>query len=96
MRDDLHAAALAALSAVVDPETGMDLVSMGMIYDLTVTGGRAEVTMTTTTRGCPLSEMLRQGAEAALLSVPGLTGARVTLTWDPPWTPARMTPRRAS
>lgn len=83
-------AVLAALRQVVDPETGRDLVAMGLIYDVTVGDGRADVAMTTTTRGCPLSEMLRMGAEAAVGMVPGVTEARVTLTWDPPWTPDRI------
>ena len=90
MAEDLRAAVVAALRQVVDPETGRDLVAMGLVYDVAVRNGRAAVTMTTTTRGCPLSEMLRAGAEAAVAAVPGVTGARVTLTWDPPWTPDRI------
>lgn len=81
---------LDALRQVVDPETGCDLVAMGLIYDVSVEGDRAQVTMTTTTRGCPLSEMLREGAEAAVLAAPGVAGAAVTLTWEPPWTPDRI------
>ncbi|WP_191569432.1 metal-sulfur cluster assembly factor [Paracoccus yeei] len=87
---DLNAAVMAALRGVVDPETGRDLVTMGLIYDVTVQGGQACITMTTTTRGCPLSEMLRLGAEAAVQAVPGVTQARVALTWDPPWLPDRI------
>lgn len=90
MADDPTAAAIAALRRIIDPETGHDLVTMGLIYAVAVEGGRADVTMTTTTRGCPLSETLRQGAEAALRAVPGIRDARVTLTWDPPWTPDRI------
>ena len=82
----------AALRNVQDPETGRDLIAMGMIYDCRVTDGTARVTMTTTTRGCPLTEMLRMGVEAAALTVPGIAAAEVTLTWDPPWTPERMEP----
>lgn len=93
MTGDLHAAVMAALRQVVDPETGRDLVAMGLIYDVSVVGDRVDVTMSTTTRGCPLSEMLRLGAEAALLAVPGVAQAQVALTWDPPWTPARMAPQ---
>lgn len=92
MREGSRAAVIAALRGVVDPETGQDLVTMGLIYDVAVVGNRAGIVMTTTTRGCPLSEMLRLGAEAAVLSVPGIAEARVTLTWDPPWTPDRIAP----
>lgn len=81
-----------ALTSVIDPETGRDLVAMGLIYGIRTEGGLAEVDMTTTTRGCPLSEMLRLGAEAAVAGVPGVARAEVRLTWDPPWTPERMRP----
>lgn len=90
MNDAPHQAVVAALRRVVDPETGQDLVAMGLIYDVAVRDGRAEIVMTTTTRGCPLSEMLRLGAEAAVLAVPGIARASVLLTWDPPWTPDRI------
>ena len=90
MADALRAAALAALRGVADPETGRDLVAMGLIYGVAVQDGAVCVTMTATTRGCPLSETLRQGAEAAVAALPGVTKARATLTWDPPWTPDRI------
>lgn len=93
MAEDLRAAVIAALRGVVDPETGRDLVSMGLVYEVAVTGGAVHVTMTTTTRGCPLSGMLRAGAEAAVAAVPGVAGASVALTWDPPWTPDRIAPQ---
>ena len=92
MAEPLEAAVLAALRAVSDPETGRDLVAMGLVYDIDVSGDRVLVTMTTTTRGCPLSEMLRLGAEAAVAAVDGVAQAEVRLTWDPPWTPDRMEP----
>lgn len=81
-----------ALRGVFDPETGRDLIAMGMIYETRIAGDCAYVTMTATTRGCPLSDMLRMGVEAAVLAVPGIGAAEVTLTWDPPWTPDRMEP----
>ncbi|MCV2448929.1 metal-sulfur cluster assembly factor [Paracoccus sp. DMF] len=81
-----------ALRGVLDPETGRDLIAMGMIYDLRQQAGTVHVTMTTTTRGCPLTEMLRMGVQAALLSVPGIAAVEVTLTWEPPWSPDRMEP----
>ncbi len=86
------AAVTAALRRVIDPETGRDLIAMGLVYDLALADGVARITMTTTTRGCPLSEVLRAGAEAAVAAVPGITAARVVLSWDPPWTPDRMAP----
>ncbi|RJL10533.1 metal-sulfur cluster assembly factor [Paracoccus siganidrum] len=80
----------AALATVIDPETGHDLVAMGMIYAVELEGDLLRVTMTTTIRGCPMAELLRAGAEAALAGLPGIARAEVRLTWDPPWTPARI------
>ena len=89
---DPVAAVRAALASIVDPETGRDLVAMGMIYDIAVEGDTARVTMTTTVRGCPLSGLLRTGAETAVAAVPGIATVEITMTWDPPWTPDRMQP----
>jgi metal-sulfur cluster biosynthetic enzyme len=80
------------LRGVQDPETGRDLIAMGLIYAIRVAGDRAEVEMTTTTRGCPMADMLRLGVEVAVLGVEGIRSAEVRLVWDPPWTPARMAP----
>lgn len=79
-----------ALRQVQDPETGLDLITMGLIYRLHQAAGHAEVTLTTTTPGCPLAEMLRAGVEAAVLAVPGVASVAVQLSWEPPWTPDRM------
>lgn len=80
------------LRGVIDPETGRDLIAMGMIYDIRTRGAHVAVDMTTTTRGCPLAEMLRMGVEAAVLGAEGVETADVRLVWDPPWTPDRMAP----
>ena len=78
------------LRSVLDPETGRDLVAMGMIYGVQVEGGHVAVRMTATTRGCPLAEFLRQGVEAALGSLEGVASVDVRLVWEPAWTPDRM------
>ncbi|MBV0892361.1 metal-sulfur cluster assembly factor [Paracoccus sp. Z118] len=88
--DPLRQPVIDALSGIIDPETGHDLVAMGLIRSVEIEGARARVTMTTTIRGCPMAEMLRLGAEAAVASVPGITDAEVTLEWEPPWTPDRI------
>lgn len=92
MTEPLREAVIRALREVNDPETGRDLVTMGLIYDIRTEGGQVFVTMTTTTRGCPLSDMLRMGAEAAVAAIKGVSQAEVKLAWDPPWTPDRMEP----
>lgn len=80
------------LRQVLDPETGRDLVAMGMIYGIEESAGHVRITMTTTTRGCPLTELLRTGVEAAIAPLDGVETVEVRLTWDPPWSPDRMEP----
>lgn len=80
-----------ALSSVLDPEMGLDVVRLGLIYEATLDAeGTARITMTTTTRGCPLSAVLRESIADAALQVEDVLTVEVTLTYDPPWTPARI------
>ena len=82
-----------ALREVIDPEIGFNIVDIGLVYDIAVEeGGIAKVTMTTTTRGCPATTYLRDGAGEAARNVTGVELADVRLTYDPPWTPDMMTP----
>jgi metal-sulfur cluster biosynthetic enzyme len=85
-------ALLDALRQVIDPELGCNLVDLGLIYSTEILGQHARVTMTLTTAGCPMHESLLEGARTALLAVPGIATAEVTVVWDPPWNPAMMTP----
>lgn len=82
---------LDALRQVIDPEIGCNLVDLGLIYDVSITGTKAKVTMTLTTPGCPMHESLCAGVQAALLGLDGVEDAEVELVWNPPWHPAMMT-----
>lgn len=85
-------AALAALGGVWDPELGLDVVSLGLVYDVRVDGDAVEIDMTLTTPGCPVSEQLPTEAEAAVrAAVPG-ADVTVNVVWEPPWTPERLSP----
>ena len=84
-------AVLAALRQVMDPEIGCNVVDLGLIYDVAITGPNVTVQMTLTTPGCPMSESIAQGAQWALLGIPGVEDAAVELVWNPPWQPAMMT-----
>lgn len=81
-----------ALRIVIDPELGYNIVDLGLIYCVAVGGGSARVLMTTTTRGCPATAFLKDGAREAAAGVPGINKVDVMLTYDPPWTPEMMTP----
>ena len=68
-----------ALSNIVDPEVGFDIVSLGLIY------GKAKVTMTLSTRSCPLHEMILGWVETAVLNVDGVKECEIDLVWEPAW-----------
>jgi metal-sulfur cluster biosynthetic enzyme len=82
-----------ALRLVIDPELGDNIIELGLVYYVAVQeGGVANIVMTTTTRGCPATEYLKNGARDGAWAVPGVEFVDVTLTYEPPWTPQMMTP----
>ena len=83
---------LGALGNVWDPELGLDVVSLGLVYDVRVDGDTIEIDMTLTTPGCPVSEQLPAEAEAAVRAAVPDAEVRVQVVWDPPWTPERLSP----
>jgi len=84
-------AAWSALRSVYDPELYLDVVSLGLVYDVRDEGGTIVVEMTLTTPGCPASESLPDMARAAIAqAVGGPSAVDVRIVWDPPWSPALM------
>lgn len=81
---------LAALQAVYDPELGLDIVSLGLIYDIQIRQDSVQVLMTLTTPGCPMHDAIGIGAEWALKQLPDVKNVEIELTWNPPWDPSRM------
>ena len=81
-----------ALRQVKDPELNLDLVVLGLIYDLKIDGGRVDVTMSLTSPMCPVAGELLTQAREAVESVPGVESAEVELTFNPPWTAERINP----
>lgn len=81
----------AALRTVIDPEAGMNIVDLGLIYGIIVAPEVVRVDMTMTSPACPLGDMIVKDVEDALRAcVPAGMGIDVRLIWDPPWEPARM------
>ncbi|GAB6932438.1 metal-sulfur cluster assembly factor [Calditerricola satsumensis] len=79
------------LRQVVDPELGVNIVDLGLVYHIEITTeGDVTVTMTLTTPGCPLHEAMITGVEESLRRHPAVRDVRVQLVWSPPWTPERM------
>lgn len=81
---------LADLTGVIDPELGVDLVNLGLIYGLAMADGVVTVTMTLTTMGCPITQVLQNMIESALEKEPEVTAVTIKLVWTPAWTPAKM------
>ena len=86
-----------ALRSVEDPEAGMNIVDLGLVYAIVAQPGRVLVEMTMTSPACPVGPYLVDEAAAALrmLAAEG-TEVRVDLVWEPPWTPERMSPQARS
>lgn len=88
---DLLDRARDALSRVIDPELGYNILDLGLVYDVAVEdGGAVQVVMTTTSPGCPATNYLKQGAGDAVGGLPGVSAVTVTLTYEPRWTPEKM------
>lgn len=81
-----------ALRTVKDPELNLDLVVLGLIYDVKIDGAKVEVTMSLTSPMCPVAGELLTQAREAVEKVPGVESAEVELTFTPPWTPDRIPP----
>lgn len=79
------------LKNVYDPEIGVNIVDLGLIYDVDVAeAGDVLITMTLTSLGCPLGPVIVQEATNALADLPGIGEVDVKLVWSPPWSPEKM------
>jgi metal-sulfur cluster biosynthetic enzyme len=79
-----------ALRAVEDPELGMDIVELGLLYDVEVEGPKVHVEYTLTSMGCPVGPMIEQQIEEIVADMPDVDEVDAELTWDPPWSPEKM------
>ncbi|MDA8193057.1 MAG: iron-sulfur cluster assembly protein [Thermaerobacter sp.] len=87
-----EAEVLDVLKEVDDPEIGVNVVDLGLVYGVDIrAGGEIEVQMTLTAPGCPMSGTISRTAEMAIETLDGVTRAHVAIVWDPPWTPDRLT-----
>jgi len=79
-----------ALRQVEDPELGMDIVDLGLLYDVEVEGPKVKVTHSLTSMGCPVGPLIQEDIDRVTRELPGVEDVDVELTWDPPWTPEKM------
>jgi len=82
---------LEALKVVKDPEIPVNVVDLGLIYGIDVTpAGNVEITMTLTSVGCPVQDLIRSDAEMAVMRLDGINQVEVEFVWSPPWAPDKM------
>ena len=79
-----------ALRAVEDPELGMDIVDLGLLYDVELENGSVKVIHSLTSMGCPVGPMIQEEIHNVTAALPGVENVEVELVWDPPWSPEKM------
>ncbi|RLD13173.1 MAG: aromatic ring hydroxylase [Caldiserica bacterium] len=81
---------LEALKEVYDPEIPVDIVNLGLVYDVKIEDGKVKILMTLTAVGCPVGPLIVDMVKLRLLKLEGVNEVEVELTFDPPWTPDKM------
>jgi metal-sulfur cluster biosynthetic enzyme len=79
-----------ALRVVEDPELGMDIVDLGLVYDVAVEGPKVRVEYSLTSMGCPVGPMIEEQIRETVAEMDGVEEVETELTWSPPWTPEKM------
>lgn len=82
-----------ALRQVIDPELGLNIVELGLVYGIDIDGGDVEVRMTLTSPGCPAGPQIMDEVQRTLKTLDGVKSVNVALVWEPYWTPERIDPR---
>lgn len=82
-----------ALRKVKDPELNLNIVDLGLVYDIMVDDADVTVDMTLTSPGCPAGPQIMTDVERAVKAMPGVAGVNINLVWDPFWTPDKIEPR---
>ena len=78
------------LCEVIDPEVGVSIIKLGLVYDIAIDDGDVTVVMTLTTRGCPLGHAITEGVRRMVEPLAWVANVTVRLVWDPPWDPAMI------
>ncbi|WP_026571121.1 MULTISPECIES: metal-sulfur cluster assembly factor [Sediminibacillus] len=91
MEEALQENLMGALENVIDPELGIDIVNLGLVYGVDLDeNGVATVTMTLTAMGCPLAGHIEQDVKFVLSDIPEVKETKVNIVWNPPWSKDRM------
>jgi len=79
-----------ALKTVYDPEIPVDIYALGLVYDIRINNGAAEIDMTMTSPTCPMADEIMDEAKLVVSEIPGINEVKINLVWDPPWDLSRM------
>jgi len=82
-----------ALRKVKDPELNLNIIDLGLVYDIRVEGSEVQIDMTLTSPGCPAGPQIMTDIERAVKAIPGVADVALNLIWTPFWTPDRIEPR---
>jgi metal-sulfur cluster biosynthetic enzyme len=82
---------ITAMKQVEDPELGVNVVDLGLVYGVEQDDGKVQINMTLTSMGCPLTEQIMGDAQAVVGPLDGVDSVDVNFVWDPPWSPEKMT-----
>jgi metal-sulfur cluster biosynthetic enzyme len=89
--DGMREQIVAQLETCRDPEIGLDIMSLGLVYDMAIEDGKVHIKMTLTAIGCPWAQDLFDEVKAKVEEVPGVKECTVELVYSPPWSPEMMT-----
>lgn len=93
MNDITQEQVIEVLKNVVDPEVGLNLVDLGLIYGVDISDEKViTITMTLTTKGCPMHEMMLSSAKRTVQNQLQAKDVNINLVWEPAWTPERLSP----
>lgn len=81
-----------ALKECYDPEIPINIVDLGLVYDVQVEAGKVTVKMSLTTPGCGMGQWIAGQAQSKIMEIPGVEEANVEIVWEPPWDPSRISP----
>ncbi|QTD41216.1 metal-sulfur cluster assembly factor [Sporosarcina sp. Te-1] len=91
MDEEMKGSLYGALENVIDPELGIDIVNLGLVYDVNLDEeGTAEITMTLTSMGCPLGPQIVSNIKQELAELPEVKDVNVNIVWNPPWSRDKM------
>ncbi|MFQ6044795.1 MAG: metal-sulfur cluster assembly factor [Gemmatimonadales bacterium] len=82
-----------ALTQVKDPEVGLNIIDLGLVYDVEVSDGKVRIAMTLTSPGCPVGPQIMMEAEDVVRTLDGVEEVDLELVWEPFWTPERIDPK---